>query len=474
MKAKICPVILCGGSGKRLWPLSRACYPKQFIDFGSGTLFEQTLDRVGSIPGISEPIVVCNEEHRCFVFSLLKEHSKKARIILEPEGRNTAPAIALAAFLSQELDKEALLLVLPSDHFIESIDIFHRAIIKAYDVATKGRLVTFGIVPTRPEKGFGYIQPGDILEEGVYTIASFIEKPNTVKAKEFFQSGDYFWNSGMFLFHPSLYLDELKRYDLRMFNACEYSWNNHKIDMHMEFFRPEKEGMALVPSGSIDNIIMEKTKKSCMVVLNTGWSDFGSWEAFYDAGKQDINENVIQGDVVTEDVHGCYINTNHRLLCALGIHDLIIVETEDAVLVVDRERSQEVKDLLEKIQSFGRAETEIHNHVFRPWGSYKVLFSNDQYKVKKIIVYPGESLSLQKHQYRSEHWIVVQGIGHAEVDGSEYIIEKNQSLDIPQSSIHRLKNSNNENLEIIEVQSGSYLGEDDIVRFEDLYGRIEK
>lgn len=467
----ICPVILCGGSGTRLWPLSRKHYPKQFINFRFGTLFEKTLSSLESLNHI-KPVVVCNEEHRFFVSNLLQEKDKTAKILLEPEGRNTAPAIALAALSVKDVENDPFLLILPSDHLIEQKDIFHSAIMKGLPFVKEGKLITFGVTPTKIETGFGYLQRGEKIVEGIYNLFQFVEKPDEIKAQNFINSGKYLWNSGIFFFRASTYLNELKEVAPEMFEACSQAWDKH-IQDPLGFFRPDRQAMLASPSGSIDCILMEKTRNGVMIELNTRWSDLGSWEAFYTNELPDKLGNVIHGDVISQATENCYLNSTQRLLCTIGIKNLIIIETADAILVVDRSHVQDIKKLLIQLEVQGRSEVETHLRVLRPWGSYEILASSLRYKVKKIIVLPGSSLSLQLHRYRTEHWVVVRGIAHVTINDEEHIVETDQSIYIPLATAHRLANYGTQPLEVIEVQAGAYLGEDDIIRLEDIYGRTE-
>lgn len=469
----IYPIILCGGSGTRLWPLSREYYPKQFINFGSGTLFENTLSCIASLSNIQNPIIVCNEEHRFFVSKLLQQQNKVATIILESEGKNTAPAIALGVSAANELENDPLILVLPSDHLIGSNSIFHSAVMSGISAAIEGYFVTFGVNPTGPESGFGYLQYGQEVSDGIFKILNFTEKPSKARAKEFLALGNYAWNSGIFLFRASTYLNELELLAPQIFSACKQGWDERTQDP-LGFFRPNSQKFLQSPSGSIDYVIMEKTEKLYMVKLETNWSDLGSWESCYNAEAHDSMGNVVSGDVIAQDTENCYLNSTQRLVCALGVKNIIVVETADAVLVVDRNQTQNVKNLLEQLRISGRTESETHIRVFRPWGSYETLFSSTGYKVKKITVSPGAALSLQLHRYRAEHWIVVYGIANVTINKEEHVVKVNQSIYIPVGVEHRLANYGKEPLEVIEVQSGSYVGEDDIIRLEDVYGRTEE
>ncbi len=483
------PVILCGGSGTRLWPLSRGLYPKQFMDIGGETIFGRTLDRVAAIPAVGRPIVVCNDQHRFLAAAIAQGKGLQADIILESAPRNTAPAIAmaaLAALTGLAPDEDALLLVLPSDHVIEPVEGFVRSVAQAARAAEGGALLTFGIKPGGPETGFGYIKEGEALKalpsassntgpsSGAKKVARFVEKPTRDKAEAMLAEGGYFWNSGMFLFGARLYLEELKRLDPEMYQACEAAWAESKRDM--DFIRLGKT-FAACPANSIDYAVMERTDRAAVVPLDANWSDLGSWEAFYESGQRDGNGNVSRGDVLAMDTKDSYLHSSSRLLTTLGVSGLCVVETPDAVLVLEKSRSQEVKGLLETLKKQGRSETDTHLRVHRPWGSYETLALDGRFQVKRIVVNPGCALSLQMHHHRAEHWVVVRGTAKVTVENKEQvddcvkILSEDMSTYIPLGHRHRLENPGRIPLEIIEVQTGSYLGEDDIVRFEDVYGR---
>ena len=497
------PVILCGGSGTRLWPLSRELYPKQFMALGQDTLFARTLERVGQIEGIGRPIVVCNAEHRFFAAGIMQELGVSGDIILEPQARNTAPAIALAALAAlssslgtQQADGSAslkvdaapdvvsgangkdggwdlmnpLLLVLPSDHEIEPVEVFCQTVLKAASMAEQGYLLTFGVKPLRPETGFGYIRGGEDCAPGVHKVAQFVEKPSRDKAGEFIESGEYTWNSGMFLFKASVYLDELGKHAPKIKEACETAWAGHSCDR--DFIRVEAGAFAASPSDSIDYAVMEHTNLACVVSLDVNWNDLGSWQAFYEASPQDTHGNAVIGDVLTHDVQGCYLHASHRLLAVVGVQDLAVVDTADAVLVIDLKRTQEVKTIFNALKKAGRNEVDAHVKVYRPWGHYSVLASSERFQVKSIAVNPGAKLSLQLHHHRAEHWVVVKGTAKVTVGENSRYIGEDESTYIPLGIRHSLENPGKIPLEIIEVQTGSYLGEDDIVRFEDMYGRL--
>lgn len=470
------PVILCGGSGTRLWPLSRELHPKQFVDLGSGrTLFKDTVRRAARLPGVEPPIVVCNEAHRFLVSASLFECEADGRLLLEPVPRNTAPAIALAALAALEgassRGGDPLLLVLPSDHLLDDDGRFAKAVADAAELAMDGRLVTFGVAPTGPETGFGYIQQGAPLGERGFLVARFVEKPSAAHAREMLGAGGHVWNSGMFLFRAALYLQELERFAPRMAAACRQAWRERKIDGR--FTRPGAEAFAASPADSIDYAVMERTSLAAVRPLDVTWSDLGSWEAFYRTGEKDARGNVCTGDVLQEDVSDCYLHGTHRLVAALGVSDLAVVETKDAVLVSPIERVQDIKRIVARLQAAGRAEAKVNSIVDRPWGQYESLISGPRFQVKRIVVNPGAMLSLQMHYHRAEHWVVVQGTAEVTNGESVRLFTENQSTYIPLGTMHRLRNPGTVPLVIIEIQSGSYLGEDDIVRVEDVYGRQE-
>ena len=470
------PTILAGGIGTRLWPLSRSALPKQFVEFfpDQPSLFEATLSRLEGLDKIGKPTIVCSDDHRFLVAESLKSLSvNESSILLEPMGRNTAPAIALAAFDALQNDADAALLVLPADHVIADKDKFHEAINAANEIAETRRLVTFGIVPGSPETGFGYIRCGNELVEGgqgsAFEVAEFVEKPDYETAKIYLQDGSYLWNSGMFLFRADVYLEELKAQAPDIHLACEATFQ--KIESDIDFKRIPTEEFSACRSESIDYAVMEKTSLAAMVPLDAGWSDLGAWDALWKHAEQDERGNVKQGDVIEKDLRGSYIHAQSRLVAALGISNSVIVETPDAVLVADRSRMQEVKDLVDQLGDLNRSEKNFHTLVYRPWGSFESLAQGNGFQVKHIVVNPGAAISLQRHQHRSEHWTVVKGSALIHCDGEEFTLDENESTFIPLGAKHRLSNPGEVAVEIIEVQVGSYLGEDDIERFEDLYGR---
>jgi len=460
------PVILSGGSGTRLWPLSRELYPKQLLKLvGTHTMLQDTARRLDGLDA-GPPIVVCNEEHRFLVAEQLRQLGTPARaIILEPVGRNTAPAIALAALQAAPDD---LLLILPADHVIRDTAAFRAAVTRALPAATAGRLVTFGVVPNAPETGYGYIRRGASDGEA-FRIAQFVEKPDAARAAQFVASGEYTWNSGMFLFRADRYLAELERLAPDIAAATRAAVAAAKPDL--DFVRVDKAAFEACRSDSIDYAVMEKTGDAVVVPLDAGWSDVGSWDALHGASAADARGNVTQGDVVAEDSDGCFLFAESRLVATVGLRDHVVVETKDAVLVAPRDRVQDVKRLVSRIKAGGRTEHLLHREVFRPWGSYDSIDFGDRFQVKRLTIKPGAQLSLQLHHHRAEHWIVVAGTARITCGENDFLLQENESTFIPLGVKHRIENPGKVPLHIIEVQSGSYLGEDDIVRFEDRYGR---
>ncbi|HYP78847.1 MAG TPA: mannose-1-phosphate guanylyltransferase/mannose-6-phosphate isomerase [Steroidobacteraceae bacterium] len=462
------PVILSGGSGTRLWPLSRELYPKQLLPLvGERTMLQETALRLEGL-GAAAPIVVCNDAHRFLVAEQLRQLGLAPQaIILEPAGRNTAPAIALAALQAKP---DALLLVLPADHVIRDVPAFQAAIRVAEPAARAGKLVTFGIVPTAPETGYGYIKRSDKAEAaGSYPIEQFIEKPDALRAAGFLQAGGYYWNSGMFLLKASRYLEELEQHAPDIAQAARASLAAAKPDL--DFVRADRAAFEACRADSIDYAVMEKTRDAVVVPLAAGWSDVGSWSALQDALPCDAQGNVSRGDVIAEDSSGCYFYSESRLVSAVGMKDHVIVETKDAVMVAPKNRVQDVKKLVARLKAEGRYEHSLHREVYRPWGSYDSIDNGERFQVKRLTIKPGAQLSLQLHHHRAEHWIVVSGTARITCGEKVFLLEENQSTYIPVGEKHRIENPGKIPLHIIEVQSGSYLGEDDIVRFEDRYGR---
>ncbi|SNT82250.1 mannose-1-phosphate guanylyltransferase/mannose-6-phosphate isomerase [Stenotrophomonas sp. CC120222-04] len=463
----IVPVILSGGSGTRLWPLSREAYPKQFLPLvGDDTMLQATWKRVASIAGAA-PIVVANQEHRFMAAEQLRECKVMPQaLILEPVGRNTAPAIAIAALQALANGDDALLLVLPSDHVVRNEAAFHAAVKQAAIAAETGKLVTFGIVPTAPETGYGYIKAA--AGEGVRAVDRFVEKPDLATAEQYVASGEYFWNSGMFLFKASRYLKELEALQPAILAACRQALDKAARDN--DFIRLDAEAFAASPNDSIDYAVMEKTADAAVVPLDAEWNDVGSWSALWEVSDKDADGNACHGDVIALDCKNSYAYGN-RLIAMVGLQDIVVVETDDAVFVGHKDRVQDVKEIVGQIKRDGRSEAAAHRKVYRPWGAYDSIDNGARFQVKRITVKPGATLSLQMHHHRAEHWIVVSGTAEVTRGDEVILLSENQSTYIPLGVTHRLKNPGKLPLELIEVQSGSYLGEDDIVRFEDQYGR---
>lgn len=471
--APIYPVILSGGSGTRLWPISRSLYPKQLLALTSDqTMLQETASRFAGAARYKAPIVVCNDEHRFIVAEQLRAIGMTPLdIVLEPVGRNTAPAVAVAALMLLEIDPAALMLVLPSDHVLGDVEGFRAAVHTGAKAAQRGALVTFGIAPTAPETGYGYIRQGQPFAkvEGCAWVERFVEKPDQATAQAYLDDGGYFWNSGMFLFPAAGYLKELERLQPAMMAACRRAV---ALGVHdLDFLRLDAGAFADAPSISVDYAVLEHTEAAAMVPLDVGWNDVGSWAALWEIGDKDENHNVATGDVILHDVTGCYVRSDERLVAALGVEDLVIVATDDAVLVAARDRVQDVRVITDAIREQGRSEHALHSTVFRPWGVYQGVDAGEHHQVKRIIVKPGAKLSLQKHQRRAEHWVVVEGTARVTRGDEVITLSENQSTYIPIGMIHRLENIGDEPLHLIEVQSGDYLGEDDIIRLEDSYGR---
>lgn len=462
-------VIMAGGSGTRLWPLSRTGHPKQFLALhGEMTMLQQTVDRLIGLP-IESCVTICNEEHRFFVAEQLRAIDKLGSIILEPVGRNTAPAIALAA-LTEDND-DSLLLVLAADHVITDVESFTESVKKAMPLAEQGKLVTFGILPSDPQTGYGYIKAGAKLGDGFF-VDSFKEKPDQVTAETYVEQGDYYWNSGMFLFRASRYLEELKAYRSDIYSACSKAVADVSPDL--DFIRVDAEAFSECPDDSIDYAVMENTDDAVVVPMDAGWNDIGSWSSLWEIGDKDENGNAITGDVILHDAKNSYIRADDKLVAAVGIDDLVIASTKDALLVAHKGRVQDAKLVANELRKKGRTEWELHREVYRPWGKYDSIDKGDRYQVKRITVNPGAKLSVQMHHHRAEHWVVVSGSAKVTNGDETFLLSENESTYIPVGVIHALENPGRVPLEIIEIQSGSYLGEDDIVRFEDRYGRVEK
>lgn len=464
------PVILSGGSGTRLWPLSRGQYPKQFLPLVSDhTMLQETVLRLNGLADIKSPIAVCNEDHRFMLAEQLWEIGKKpAAIILEPVGKNTAPAVAMAA-LAAESENE-ILLVLPADHVLTDMNAFHLAIQQAVGLAEQGLLVTFGIVPTHPETGYGYIKRGDLQQGSAFTVAAFVEKPDLNTAQKYLESGDYFWNSGMFVFKAGVFLKELNKFNPDMLSVCRQAIKTAAIDL--DFVRVDETIFSKCPADSIDYAVMEKTDKAVMIPLDAGWNDVGSWSALWDVIDKDSFGNAVNGDVMMVDTENSFIHAEHKLVAAIGVRDLVIVETADAIMVAPKDRVQEVKQIVERLKEQHRCEAEYHRKAYRPWGHYYSVDNGERHQTKRIVVKPGAKLSLQKHHHRAEHWIVVKGTALVTKGDEKILLTENESIYIPLGVVHCLENPGVIPLEMVEVQSGSYLGEDDIVRFNDQYGRV--
>ena len=473
----IIPVILSGGSGTRLWPLSRALRPKQLLALLSeATMIQETVSRLKGIVDLSAPIIVCNEEHRFMIAEQMREIDvHPSAIILEPFGRNTAPAVAVSAIKAEEVDSEAVILVLPADHVIQNTAAFHKTIAVGYESAMDNNLVTFGIIPDAPETGYGYIKAANTSSENdsqVRAVEHFVEKPDKQTAEAYLEQGGYYWNSGMFMFKASEYLKELEHFNNEIFITSKESLCKAKDDI--DFTRLDEVSFEKCPSDSIDYAVMEKTRKAVVVPVDIGWSDIGSWSALWDMGSSDEQGNVKYGDVYTFDTCDSYIHSESRLVTTVGLKDHIVVETADAVMVAHRDKAQDVKEIVEQLKAEKRDEAIIHNKAYRPWGSYESIDREDRFQVKRITVNPGARLSLQLHHHRAEHWIVVKGTATVTCGDKQFVLTENQSTYIPLGEKHRLENTGKIPLEIIEVQTGSYLGEDDIVRFDDEYGRQKK
>lgn len=466
------PVILSGGNGSRLWPLSRQAYPKQFLPLvGSQTMLQQTLSRL-PLEETEAPVVVANDEHRFIVKEQLEAMGQEPlSILLEPFGRNTAPAVALAAIEVARKDPKAIMLVLPADHAIDDTEAFRSAVRKGQEAARSGGLVLFGIKPTRPETGYGYIAVGHGGDTpgGARPVSRFIEKPDAEKAAALLPAGGYFWNSGMFMFRADSYLAELKKHSPDIYDTCLLAARGFSRDL--TFTRIPADIFEHCPDDSIDYAVMEKTSRALLVPMDAGWSDVGSWSTIWDKTEKDQAANAVVGDACLEDSQGCLVHGTDKLVALLGVEDLVVVDTADALMVAHRDRVQDVKKLVTRLKSQQRSETRNHRQVYRPWGSYDSIDCGNRFQVKRITVKPGEQLSLQKHHHRAEHWIVVRGTAEVTRDDETFLLSENESTYIPIGSVHRLLNPGRIPLELIEVQSGAYLGEDDIERLDDRYGR---
>jgi len=475
------PVILSGGAGTRLWPLSRELYPKQLLPLlGDSSLLQDTVLRMDGMEKrchVQKPVVVCNEEHRFMVAEQLRQVKRPAAsILLEPVGRNTAPALTVAAIAAATKNPEQILLALPADHAVSELDKFQASISAGLELAEQGGLVTFGIVPTRPETGYGYIRKGKQVDTLGFKLDAFVEKPDHDTAKHYLDSNDYLWNSGMFMMRASRWLEAIARYQPGMLAAASRAYDKGKQDL--DFYRLDKEAFTASPSDSIDYAVMEPLSQDAesnlqawVISLDAGWSDVGAWSALWDIQDKDKDGNVCQGDVFTQDTSNSLIMAGDRLVATLGIKDSIVVDTTDAVAVVHKDYAQDIKNVVTWLKHQQREEHILHRRVYRPWGHYESMDMGDRFQVKRITVNPGASLSLQLHHQRAEHWVVVKGTAHVHCDGKDFDLLENQSTYIPAGTQHRLANQTDEPVEIIEIQTGSYLGEDDIVRFDDHYGR---
>ncbi len=477
-RSALLPVILSGGAGTRLWPLSREQFPKQLLPLlDGGSLLQQTLRRLNAVTWpvtVNKPVIVANQEHRFLIAEQCRAENVEATIMLEPVGRNTAPAMTVAAIHAGEA-ADTLLLVMPADHVITDMAAFQAAVATAIPVAERGVVITFGIVPTEPHTGYGYLKTAEKLADGVLSLAAFVEKPNLETANSFLRSGGYYWNSGIFLVRADRWLNSLKHLQPAMLAACQASVA--KASQDLDFVRLDKDAFAASPSDSIDYAVMERLAEipdgpsAAVVPMQAGWSDLGSWPSVAEQIPADANGNRTRGDVITVKSRNNLALSERRLLALVGVENLIVVETADAILVADSRHAQSVKDVVQELNKAGRSEAVLHSQVFRPWGSYEGIDEGDRFQVKRITVNPGASLSLQMHYHRAEHWVVVTGTAEVTCDEQVFLLTENQSTFIPLGKKHRLRNPGKVPLEMIEVQSGAYLGEDDIVRFSDVYGR---
>lgn len=475
--AKLYPVILSGGSGSRLWPLSRAHYPKQLLPLnGENTMLQDTALRVSDPERFHAPLIIANNEHRFIVAEQLQQAGVPPRaIVLEPLGRNTAPAVAIAALMLLQADPDAIMVLLPSDHVVGNLQAFEAAVGRAGEAARAGKLVTFGITPRHPETGYGYIRQGEALAslDSAHSVAAFVEKPDLPTAEGYLAEGGYLWNSGMFVLPAGVYLEELARFAPEILTQSKLALEKSFRDL--DFVRLDEAAFAACPSDSIDYAVMEHTENAAVVPADMGWNDVGAWPALWDIAGKDADGNVASGDHLLKDVANSYIRgEDDRLIAAIGLEDMIVVSTDDALMIAPKARAAEVKDLVETLKSSNRSEAVHHRRVFRPWGNYKDIDEEERFRVKRIIVKPGGVLSLQKHKHRSEHWVVVKGIATVTCGEEETSLRENQSVYIPKGVVHRLANKESDPLHLIEVQVGDYVGEDDIIRIEDTYGRTDQ
>ena len=467
------PVIMAGGTGSRLWPMSRELYPKQFLRlYGQRSMLQETVLRLDDVDA-REPVVICNQEHRFLVAEQLRQINKLSHnIILEPVGRNTAPAIALATLSAIENGDDPILLVLAADHIINNKLAFHQAIKSAFKFALQGRLVTFGIVPTGPETGYGYIHRGqeETLDEQIaYQVSRFVEKPNKETAESYIASGEYYWNSGMFMFRAKKYLEELEKFRPDILDACKAAIQGCKESD--EFIKVDRDLFIACPDESVDYAVMEKTTDAVVVGLDADWSDVGSWSALWEVSPKDDKGNVLTGDTFLHNANNCYINTDEKLIAAIGVDDLVIINTKDAVLVVNKDQVQDVKKVVEYLKANHRSEYKRHREIYRPWGRCDVVVQTERFNVNRITVKPGAAFSMQMHHHRTEHWVILSGTGEVTIKDQKFLLTENQSTFIPIGAQHRLENPGKIPLELLEIQSGSYLGDDDIIRIKDQYGR---
>ena len=472
MTITLLPVIMAGGTGSRLWPLSRELRPKQFLSLeGEQAMLQTTIQRIAGLTP-TKPLVICNEAHRFLMAEQLRQLDTLERnILLEPVGRNTAPAIALAALYAVAQGDDPLLLVLAADHIIRDVNAFHTSLHHALPYAAAGALVTFGIVAHSPETGYGYIRRGETVGEDAYRVAQFVEKPDLATAQHYVAASEYYWNSGLFLFRASRYLQELQQHRPDILQACTKAIANAQVDM--DFIRVDEASFQACPADSIDYAVMEKTDAAVVVPLDAGWSDVGAFSSLWDVLEKDDNGNVLQGDVLAHDSRNNLVMANNMLVATVGLEDTVVIQTKDAVLVAPRHRVQDVKHIVAQLKALKRSEYQLHREVYRPWGMYDSIDSGHRYQVKRITVQPGAKLSLQMHHHRAEHWIVVSGPARVTIGNEEKLVGENESIFIPLGTVHALENPGKIQLELIEVQTGAYLGEDDIVRFEDRYGRVK-
>ena len=472
----IIPIILCGGTGTRLWPISRESYPKQYLKLNSNenlTLLQRTVKRISNIQGLKDPILVCNDEHRFIAAEQMRQISVKPQsILLEPFGKNTAPAITLAALTAISKEKDPILLVLSSDHYIEDEAKFINVINKGLTYAKQNRLITFGVLPTKPETGYGYIKAENPFEKDIVEaikIDKFIEKPDLDTARTFLEDKKYLWNSGIFAFKADIFINEVKKYSSKIFEICNSSLLNSENDL--DFKRINKSYFSKCPNISIDVAIMEKTNLGTVLNLNAGWSDIGNWQSLWEISKKDTKGNSCDGKTYLKNVKDCILKSENRLIVGVDLNDLVIVETRDAILVANKSSSQLIKQIVEDLSNMNFPESITNKKSYRPWGNYVSLVESDLWQVKRLEIKIGESISLQKHKYRSEHWVVVDGIADVEIDNNKSTLNLNESIFVPKGAKHRLSNKGDRNLVIIEIQIGDYLGEDDIIRYQDRYGR---